>query len=149
LPAELEFEGGAWGEFHVVVLPSGTTLNEVGREQVFPSGRGCLWLQNENERQGELELRPVEIPIGELPLAGQSSCLDPTWLNGAQPVPGLPPGPPADDSKLPLTVLAGGAYDVRAWVFNGGREHEKLCATFEVTIDGDTVVEVPEVGECR
>jgi hypothetical protein len=148
LPVELEFEGGDRGEFHVVVLPSGTTLNEVGREQMFPSGTGCVRLQTENESEGELELRPVEIPIGDLPPLGQPSCLDPTWLNGARPVPGLPPGPPADDSTLPLTVLAGGTYDVRVWVFNGGSEHEKLCASFEATIDGDTVVDVPELGEC-
>ena len=148
LPPELEFEGGGHGVFQVVVLPAGTTLNEVGREQVFPSGAGCVFLPSQNETADDLESRPVEIPIGSLPPSGTLSCLDPFWLNGLQPLPGAPPGTPADDSTLPLTVLAGGTYDVRVWVFNGGSEHEKLCASFEATIDGDTVVDVPELGEC-
>jgi hypothetical protein len=133
----------------VVVLPAGTTLNEVGREQVFPSGTGCVWLVPENQTPDHFELRPVEIPIGSLPPIGRPSCLDPFWLNGLQPIPGdSRPGPPAEDSKLPLTVLAAGTYDVRVWAFDGGREHVKVCASFEVEISGDTTVDVPELEDC-
>ena len=149
LPAELDQGGGGRGEYRLIVLPAGTTLNEVGREEVFPSGAGCVFLPDQNEAPDDLEARPVEIPIGSLPAAGSSSCLDPLWLNGVQPLPGSRPGPPAEDSTLPLTVLAAGGYDVRVWVFHGGAEHEPLCATFEVTVDGDTVVDAPELEECR
>ncbi len=148
IPPEISKMGGHV-EFRVVVLPAGTTINEVGREQVFPTGASCVRLVPENEEPEQLESRPIEVPIGRLPPIGQPSCLDPFWLTGLQPISGdSRPGPPADDSKLPLTVLAAGAYDVRAWVFHEGDESKKLCAAFEVEISGDTIVDVPELEDC-
>jgi len=99
-----------------------------------------------------MEDRPVEIPVGEIPLHGLRNCLDPTWVNGAQPVPGDSgsqiPREPAEDSKLPLTVLAPGDYSVYARASSEGAEYMGLCTSFDVTIDGDTVVDLPELAEC-
>jgi hypothetical protein len=148
IPPEISTMGGQV-EFKAVVLPAGTTINEVGREQVFPTGAGCVRLVPENEVPEQLGSRPVEVPIGSLPPVGLPGCLDPFWLNGLQPIAGdSRPGLPPDDSKLPLTVLAAGAYDVRAWVFHEGDESKKVCATFEVEISGDTIVDVPELEDC-
>ena len=149
VPPALESQHG-WGvELNLIVLPAGTTINEVGREQVFPSGVGCVRLWPEGQLRPGVETRPVEIPVGKLPPIGLPSCLDPLWLNGLQPLgaDSRPEAPP-DDSKLPLTVLAPGMYDVRASVFNEAEGDLVLCASFEVRIDGDTIVDLPELEDC-
>jgi len=83
------------------------------------------------------------LPLGSLPSEGLATCLDPDWLNGAAPLPGAPPGEPADDSSLPLTVLSPGVYDVYVRGFSEGWSHEGSCTKFEVVVDGDTVVDLP------
>ncbi len=147
VPPSLDSQHGG-AELSVLVLPEGTTLNEVGREQVFPSGVGCVRLGTEGELRPGIEPRLIEIPIGKLPPIGLHGCLDPLWLNGLQPLGGdSRPEAPADDSKLPLTVLAPGIYDVRASALNPDGDR-MLCASFEVRIDGDTIVDLPELEEC-
>jgi hypothetical protein len=146
--AARENDGGGRYWLQAMALPHGTTLNEVGREEIFPPAAGCVWLWSERFLPEGVEMRPVELPLGSLPTEGLRSCLDPDWLNGAAPINGAPAGEPADDARLPLAVLGPGVYDVYvrgAWEDWG---HEGSCVNFEATVDGDTVVDLPvDVGD--
>ena len=136
------------GEVNIVVLPGGTTLNDVGREQVWPVGATRTWLfgprETEQEGQGWLA-GEVNVPVAELPTSGSPRSLEPRWLAER---------PPAD--RLPLAVLAPGTYDVHVQLAihdpPEADETESVrndrCVSFEVTIAGDTVVDLPELGEC-
>jgi hypothetical protein len=136
LPDDIEADGG---ELVAVVVPAGTTLNEVGREQVWPSGGVRTWLPTADGPQGE-EIRalgPVALPIRAVPPNGAFGHLDPYWL-AETPV-----------ERLPLTLLAPGDYDVH--VVATGHSHQgedHRCGRTTVTIDGDTVVDMPELGGC-
>jgi hypothetical protein len=145
------------GQVAVVVLPAGTTLNDVGREDVWPVGATMTWLISLPELAGLEDLSPAEleerggfvgavtVPVAELPVSGSPRVLEPQWLAA---------GPPAD--RLPLAVLAPGTYDVHVQLMihdpeeqeHSDRAKNDRCGTFEVTIAGDTVVDLPELGEC-
>lgn len=142
-PDTNEFSGGGRYQLYAIALPEGTTLNEIGREQVFPPAAGCVFLWSDRDFPREREIRPVEVPLGPLSRSGLSSCFSPDWLNGAAPIDGAPAGEPAADSSLPLTVLAPGTYTIYVRGFWDGIGHEGFCATFDATVDGDTVVDVP------
>lgn len=137
LPEGIEGEYG--GEFSIVVLPSGTTLNEVGREQVWPSGgfRGYIEPTDSPNFDQLVRLGAVDLPIMEVPPNGEFGFLDPHWLSEA------PVG------QLPLVVLAPGDYDVHVQL-SGHSEggEDRRCGRTTVTIDGDTIVEMPDLGEC-
>jgi hypothetical protein len=132
------------GELLVVVLPAGTTLNEVGREQVWPAGATRTWMIDPGFAE-ERGTRAVTVPVAELTASGSPRALDPHWLAE---------GPPAD--RLPLAVLAPGAYDVHVQIRvhdppeqdESDRAKNDRCGTFEVTIAGDTIVDLPELGVC-
>lgn len=136
------------GEVNIVVLPGGTTLNDVGREQVWPAGATRTWLSSsrETEQEGQEWLAgEVSVPVAELPTSGSPRSLEPGWLAER---------PPAD--RLPLAMFAPGVYDVHVQlVIHDPPELDETasakndrCASFEVTIAGDTVVDLPELGEC-
>lgn len=132
-------ESGDGGELSIVVLPAGTTLNEVGREEVWPTGGFRTWLAPRDSAHGE-ELRAlgeVDVPITAVPANGAIVGLEPHWLAEATP------------DQLPVTVLAPGRYDVRVQATSHSHEsQDSLCGQMTVTIDGDTVVDMPELGEC-
>ncbi len=136
LPEEIEADGG---ELVAVVVPAGTTLNEVGREQVWPSGGVRAWVPNANGPHGQ-EIRalgPVALPIMAVPSTGAFGGLDPNWL-AETPV-----------ERLPLAVLAPGDYDVHVQATGHSHEGEEhRCGRTIVTVDGDTVVDMPELAEC-
>ena len=90
------------------------------------------------------------VPLAALPPSGNPARLDPGWLAE---------DPPED--RLPLTLLAPGSYDVRFelnWHVDERDEvpaeatvswgQASLCAQSEVLIDGNTVIDLPELGEC-
>jgi hypothetical protein len=132
------------GEVNIVVLPGGTTLNDIGREQVWPVGATRTWLFGSGDEQGRF-MREVGVPVAEFPASGTPRSLDPNWLAER---------PPAD--RLPLAMLAPGVYDVHVQlVIHDPPELDETasakndrCISFEVTIAGDTVVDLPELGEC-
>ena len=135
---------GQSGEVIVVVLPAGTTLNDVGREQVWPVGATQTWLPDPGAR-AERGPSAMTVPVAELPAGGSPRALDPNWLAE---------NPPAD--RLPLVTLAPGAYDVHVQIrlhdppeadYSESSQNDR-CGSFEVTIAGDTVVDLPELGEC-
>ena len=136
LPDDFEADGG---ELVAVLVPAGTTLNEVGRQQVWPSGGTRVWLPSADDPHGR-ELRalgPVALPIMAVPATGQFGGLDPDWLAEA-PV-----------ERLPLTLLAPGDYDLRVQAIGHSHEGEEhRCGQTTVTVAGDTVVDMPELGEC-
>jgi len=123
------------GSLDIVVLPAGTTLNEIGRQQAWPVGAASTQLsaeQHTDERWGA-----AHVPIAALPASGRPAAFAPDWL--AQ-------DPP--DEKLPLTVLAPGSYDIHVQIWTHTEEEQSLCGVKEVVIDGDTVVGLPELGQC-
>jgi len=140
------------GELMVVALPAGATLNEVGRRQLWPAAVVATSLPaagsehaRELARQGSALL-----PLGALPPTGRPTHLDAGWLAE---------DPPED--KLPLALLPPGLYDLRfelRWHVDESDEvppaatvrwdEASLCAQSEVIIDGDVVVDLPELGEC-
>ena len=134
--------GGVGGEVLLFVLPAGTTLNDMGREQVWPVGATRTWLMGDDRAGNE---RDVMVPVAELPATGSPRSLQPDWLADR---------PPAD--RLPLAMLAPGAYDVHVQVQipdppeqeHSDRADNDRCVSFEVTINGDTVVTLPELEEC-
>lgn len=136
------------GQVQIVVLPGDTTLNDVGREQVWPVGATQTWLisPGETEQEGQEWLTgEVNVPVAELPASGSPRSLEPHWLAER---------PPAD--RLPLAILAPGTYDVHVQLSihdpPEADETESVrndrCVSFEVTIAGDIVVDLPELGEC-
>ena len=51
--------------------------------------------------------------------------------------------------QLPLTLLAPGDYDLRVQTIGHSHEGEEhRCGQTTVTVAGDTVVDMPELGEC-
>jgi hypothetical protein len=134
-----EFEDARDGELQIVVLPAGTTLNEVGREQVWPGGGYQAYLEPP-ENRGLVGLGAVAVPIMAMPPNGAFGWFDPWWLAEA------------DDDELPLVVLAPGEYDLLVEIFahpeGDWDARERRCGRTTVTIDGDTVIEMPELGDC-
>ncbi len=138
LPDDVEGEHG--GELMIVVLPEGTTLNQVGREEMWPAGgfRTHMEPRRGQPHIEELErLGAVVAPIMEMPPNGAFGHLESWWLHEARP------------EQLPLTLLAPGDYDVHVQI-SGHSDHgeDKRCGRTTVTIDGDVVVDMPDLGEC-
>jgi hypothetical protein len=138
LPEEIEGEHG--GELMIIVLPAGTTLNDVGREEVWPSGGFRTHLERRGDQphvEELLRLGAVAAPVMEVPPTGVFGHLEPFWLHDAPP------------DRLPLTLLAPGDYDVHVQVSGHADEFEdKRCGRTQVTVDGDTVIDMPELGVC-
>jgi hypothetical protein len=127
----------------IVTLPIGTTLNELGREEVWPLSVVCVDLPpsshvgQEVRRQFE---RSASLPIGPVPLLGAPVCLEAWWLVEDPP-----------DDRLPVALLPPGAVTVLAsieYFTRDGQSETSFCASFDVVIKGDTVVDIPEWGEC-
>lgn len=120
--------------FSLAVLPSGATLNDVGRGDVWPSGATRFHLGRDLNDPGL-------VPILAFPAGGQISGI--TIDSG-----------PAWDASLPEpTRMAAGSYDLRVQRScqqqeNDGEDSIHSCAMVTVDVRGETVVDLPELGEC-
>ncbi len=134
LPEEIQGQHG--GEVSIVVLQAGTTLNEIGREQVWPNGGFRTWLEP-SSRPGIEGVGAIDLPVMEVPPTGVFGWFEPSWLAEAS------------DDQLPLAVLAPGNYDVHADITgHSDRGEDRRCGHTTVTIDGPTVIDLPELGDC-
>jgi len=135
------------GLYRVVVLPHGTTLNDLGRGYVWPVGTGCMHnrpLNDEEDRGGvDPEARRVilsegvAVPISVFPVSVDGGyCGDPVAYAGFD---------PQRTGPDPI-VLAAGDYDIYLFLEAGddGREAGiRLCTHFTVAVTGDTVATAP------
>jgi hypothetical protein len=144
-PAEFEECG-----LTAVLLPSGTTLNDVGLGNTWPVGGFRAGLGN--AAWIEQSLAPgTSIQVGRVPIVGVGPTGGVAWL---------PMQPDRQsglwDTFLPDPVpLAAGVYDLRleeecytSQHDEEGENHRRCGALIAVEVDGDTVVGVPPLGDC-
>ncbi len=129
-----------------VLLPAGTTLDEVGRGDVWPFGVFSLGRQNPEHIEGGDERRWAEapglVPILPAPPSGTGEVHLRVAIRGDGPW----------DTFFPDPVpLAAGSYDLRVeeschrWDEDG----ETLrCGLVTVEVNGDTVVGSPKLEDC-
>ncbi|MFW2339753.1 MAG: hypothetical protein ACN4GK_06865 [Acidimicrobiia bacterium] len=120
--------------FSMAVLPSGATLNDVGRGDVWPSGATRFHLGRDLDDPGLL-------PILAFPAGGQISGIT------------IDSGPAWDTSLPEPATMAAGSYDLRVQRSCQQQEHDDedvvhSCAMATVEVRGETVVDLPELGEC-
>ncbi len=147
LPGIVHREGSP-GDFTAVLVPSGTTLGEIGRGNAWPSGgvrMGYPHIEGDDDprrlrRAGENGLVPI-LPYG---MGGGVVNAQPQ-IDWDGPWDGFFPEPAGLDR---------GTYDLRIvgeWGEEGcdddscGRGY---CGFVVVEVDGDTIVPLPEWGEC-
>ena len=142
-------EGGeriGYGMYRMVVLPHGTTLNDVGIGEVWPVGSGCLGyrpLENfDRDVRATIVSDGVPVPISGFPVTGDvGQCVEASVYLGFE-----------DHRVSPDPVeLAAGDYDiylVRETYVDGDDEDRFLCATLMVSVSGETVVEAPPLEDC-
>ncbi len=127
------------------VLAAGTTLNEIGRGEVWPAGLVNFHMAMPRHMEGD-HLRwaanPGLVPILAMPASGTGEMM-------------LPPHFDHDgtwDSHFADPVsLAAGSYDVVVYQLCASEDSEGedfWCGSATVDVDGDTVVALPELGEC-
>ncbi len=138
----------ASGSFLAIALPSGTTLDEVGRREVWPSGAVCIesitpefaatrGADDENEA-----MRARSVPLLMLPPTGSPPVCLQAWAG-------------ASDDRFarggvyePVT-LAGGIYDLYLEANPDGLgaigpdSDGRRCFRQQVEIDGDVEITVP------
>ncbi|MFV1971012.1 MAG: hypothetical protein ACC683_08430 [Acidimicrobiia bacterium] len=129
-----------------VLLPAGTTLNDIGKGDAWPSGVFSLGRQNSEYVEGGEEQRwaqaPGLVPILPAPPSGTGEVRLQAHIR--------PDGP--WDTFFPDPVpLAAGSYDLR--IEEGcnreGEDFDTLwCGFVAVKVDGDTVVGMPELEDC-
>ncbi|MCL1692517.1 MAG: hypothetical protein M3096_02425 [Actinomycetia bacterium] len=148
IPSAVHQEGSP-GQFTAVLVPAGTTLGEIGRGNAWPVGGfrfGYAWLDDDEGdprrtlSASESGLAPI-LPYG--PGGGVVSL-----------------GPQIDrekawDAFFPEPVgLAPGSYDLRIHGEDGSEDcyddscRRQYCGSAVVAVSGDTVVPLPEWGEC-
>jgi len=130
-----------------VLLAAGTTLNDVGIGDVWPNGVFSLWRPNPEGVEGDPEARrwaeaPGLVPILPAPPSGTGEVPLRTAFRGDGPW----------DTFFPDPVpLAAGTYDLRIQesCHREGEDRESLyCGIVTVEVNGDTVVEMPELEDC-
>ena len=136
----------AGGTIVTVALPSGTTLDEVGRREVWPSGVVCtetvtpeFTASRGAEAQSEAT-RARSLPLLALPATGFPPHCLPPWATDSD-------GRLGDGAYEPVT-LARGVYDLYLEASSvvgdiGAHAAERRCFRQEVEIDGDVEVDVP------
>ncbi len=135
-------EPGSWCDLQMVLLPSGTTLNELGRGNVWPSGGVAYHSPDEADLEEGVVAKPGLLPVLAYPptqgllRVGPRFQPDGTW-----------------DTFPAPAALDGGAYDLRVqqWCSDERDQHEEppsTCAMVAVDVRGDTVIELPELGAC-
>lgn len=126
----------------MALLSAGTTLNEVGRGEIWPSGGTALHLPPVAQI-GEAIVNPGLVPILAYPATSGLRDLsvamseDGTW----------------DNSFPDPVAVNAGSYDL--WLqqtcFQQPDDDEnalRSCAKVSVDVRGETIVEMPEFGEC-
>ena len=153
LPSAFAPEGFADCERRAVLLPSGTTLNDIGRGDAWPVGGFTLalmsarYLGSGDPNALRLGSEPGLVPIVAVGATGSAAPILPQ-IGGERPRPW--------DESLPDPIpLASGSYDLRLqeWCFREeqveGPDNERTqCAMLTVEVDGETVVTAPELGAC-
>jgi hypothetical protein len=151
--AALRPEGYAFCSLRAMLLPAGTTLNDVGRGDAWPSAMINFHRPDPREFDvGPDEQRwayaPGLVPFLAAPPSGNGEI-------------GLGPSIESDrpwDTRFPDPVpLAAGSYDLRVeelcieneeeWDDQAEKEGRR-CATITIEVDGATIVEMPELGAC-
>lgn len=137
----------AGGTVVAVALPSGTTLDEVGRREVWPSGVVCAQTVTrefaatrgvEDEREA---MRARSLPLLTLPPTGQPPHCLPSWATDSD--------RRLDQGAYEPVTLARGLYDLYLEVNPyepgaiGPGTDGRRCFHQEVEIDGDVEIEVP------
>ncbi|MDX2467429.1 MAG: hypothetical protein QNL12_08950 [Acidimicrobiia bacterium] len=126
----------------MALLPAGTTLNEVGRGEVWPAGGTALGIPPEAQIEG-VSVQPGSVPILAYPTTSGLRDLnfnfreDGTW-----------------DASFPDPVaLENGKYDL--WLQQACLQQQdddedavRSCAMVSVDVRGETIVDMPEFGEC-
>ena len=136
------------GRSLAVVLPTGTTLEDVGRHRVWPSGVACMraftpeFAEQREEQDGADLEGPFALPVVAFPATGHApACFVPFGLADAL-ASGLGPDP---------VVLAAGSYDVylEATISIDGlpAADERRCHHLVVDLDGDVTLEPPPATE--
>ncbi len=129
-------------QLRMALLPAGTTLNEVGRGEVWPSGGTALGIPSEAQIEGAI-VNPGLVPILAYPTTSGLRDLnvdirgDGTW-----------------DMSFPNpTALEAGRYDL--WLQQTCLQQPdddenalRSCAMVSVDVRGETIVDMPEFGEC-
>jgi hypothetical protein len=131
------------------LLPAGTTLNDVGRGDIWPSGvfnlaRPNIRMLEEGGEQRWVEI-PGLVPILDMPPAGHGgNRLMSDFANAA-----------SWDSAFPApTPLAAGAYDLRIeHACENEDAHDEgdmflRCGFVTVEVSGATIVKMPVLGAC-
>ncbi len=152
LPSGFGPEEFASCELSAVLLPVGTTLNDIGRGDVWPSAAARMHLPTVRHIDDPAAVR-LGNESGLVPILGVGSTGSPVRLHLQV------DGNRAWDASLPDPVpLAAGSYDLRLeeWCLRdehvddpGPDDMRTRCASITVEIDGDTVVAAPEFGACR
>ena len=136
----------AGGTIVAVALPSGTTLDEVGRREVWPSGVVCAqtvtpeFVAARGAGDERDVMRARSLPLLTLPATGRPPHCLPFWASES-------------DDRLghgayePVT-LAAGVYDLYLEASGdvgdiGAHVADRRCFRQEVEIDGDVEIEVP------
>ncbi len=152
LPSALGPEEFAGCDLSAVLLPVGTTLNDIGRGDAWPIGGLLTGLQTSRQIDDPAAVR-IANESGLVPIVAVGPTGSPSWLH-------LPiHGNRAWDGSLPDPVpLAAGSYDLilqeRCLRDESVEDPEEedlyiTCASVTVEVDGDTVVTIPEFGACR
>jgi hypothetical protein len=127
------------------VLTAGTTLNEIGRGEAWPVGAvnfHTLPPEHEDVVERGWGAKPGRFPVLAMPASGTGEMIvqpqfqpDRAWdSHFADPVP-----------------LVAGSYDVLVYEFcfmEGSEQEDFWCGSATVDVNGDTVVALPELGEC-
>lgn len=134
------------GFYRMVVLPHGTTLDEIGLGEAWPAGSGCLRVEPPRHFDpnivAAIAAQGVAIPI----LAFPASPYDDQFCWPAPAYLGF--GHQWGENVAPID-LAAGEYDVYV-TFEVHREEGEFfwCGESTVSVAGETVVEMPPLEEC-
>ncbi|MFV9673051.1 MAG: hypothetical protein ACNYZH_07465 [Acidimicrobiia bacterium] len=130
-----------------VLLPALTTLDDVGTGDAWPNGGFSFYRYNPEHFEGDPEARrwaeaPGFVPILPAPPSGTGEVGLWAAIRGDGPW----------DTFFPDPVpLAAGAYDLRVEeaCHREGEDYEVLrCGVVTIEVNGDTVVEMPELEDC-
>jgi len=137
----------ASGSFLAIALPSGTTLDEVGRHEVWPSGAVCIdsvtaeFAATRGAEDEDQAMRARSVPLLVLPPTGVPPPCLPPWATDSD-------GRLGHGAYVPVT-LAQGVYDLYLEANPeplgaiGLNSDGRRCFRQEVEIDGDVEIAVP------
>ncbi len=146
----LQPDGFGFCRLDTVLLPAGTTLNDIGRGHAWPSGTFNLHRRDPRTIEGTEERwarAPGLVPILSMPPSGTGEMM----VN-----PNIRPDGPWDTRFPDPVALSAGSYDLRFenWCESEPGEEDDddnvrhRCGFVAVEVDGATIVEMPELGVC-